>query len=201
MNPNGPNQAQWYCVRSKAKHEHIAAANLRRYCGLEVFSPRIQIRRARANPSSWVSEPLFPGYLFARFSLAESLDQLRHTSGVKSVVHFGIQIPVIPDSVVEEVRRRLEAVESGSAPCPFEPGDAVEVVDGPFRGLHAVVERYLPANHRVRILLEFLGNLASVEVNALQVTSDRIYPEVLLDEDRVLRVGGVPAGIEPRNAA
>ena len=35
--------AGWYCVRTKPKHEHIAAGNLARQAGLEVFCPRLRL--------------------------------------------------------------------------------------------------------------------------------------------------------------
>ena len=31
--------AAWYCIRSQPRHEHIAAANLRRHHQIEVFIP------------------------------------------------------------------------------------------------------------------------------------------------------------------
>jgi len=40
-----PNPA-WYCARTKPKHEHIAAANLQKNLGLEVFHPRLRMERA-----------------------------------------------------------------------------------------------------------------------------------------------------------
>ena len=38
-----PDVPQWYCLRSQPKHEHIAAAQLRRSMGIEVFCPRVRI--------------------------------------------------------------------------------------------------------------------------------------------------------------
>ena len=38
-------QPAWYCVRTKAKHEHIAAANLRRHLTLPVFFPKIHLEK------------------------------------------------------------------------------------------------------------------------------------------------------------
>jgi hypothetical protein len=37
-------------------------------------------------------------------------------------------------------------------------GEAVEIIEGPFRGLEVVVTRLLPAKERVRVLFEFLGD-------------------------------------------
>src|SRR5256885_9917179 len=45
---NDPAEATeaWYCARTQPKHEHIAAANLRKRLGLDVFHPRLRLERA-----------------------------------------------------------------------------------------------------------------------------------------------------------
>ena len=51
----------WYCARTKPKHEHIAAATLRRDLGLEVFNPRLRSERATfRGVIKRVTDPLFP---------------------------------------------------------------------------------------------------------------------------------------------
>src|SRR5437867_11739079 len=94
----------WYCIRSHPKHEHIAAANLKKLPAVEVFFP--QLRFIRATRRGWMRtiEPLFPTYLFARFALASSLDKVRYTHSVTAVVQFADEIPAIPDSIIEELR-------------------------------------------------------------------------------------------------
>jgi len=62
----------------------------------------------------------------------------------------------------------------------FVPGDEVQITEGPFRGLAAVVRRYLPAAQRVQVLLEFLGRSTPVEVGAFQLNGARRYPRPLL---------------------
>jgi transcription antitermination factor NusG len=47
-------------------------------------------------------------------------------------------------------------------------GDAVEIVEGPFRGQTGVVQRLLPARERVKVLLEVLGGTNQVD---LQLTA------------------------------
>ena len=170
----------WYCVKSQPKHEHIAAANIGRSLGLEVFAPSLRVRRSRPTGAIWVREALFPGYFFARFDLGFSADKVRYTSGVKCLVQFGDRFPSVPDSVLCQIRESLNGEEVFEHAGVFAPGDAVEILDGPFRGLAAVVRRYLPANHRVQVLLDFLGQSTPVELEAGQLRSNRPYPEQVL---------------------
>src|SRR5438067_9784987 len=93
----------WYCARTKPKNEHIAAANLRKHLRLEVFHPRLRTEQAtRHGVIRRVTEPLFPCYLFVRCSIEESLDSIRNTMGISSIVNFGRKIPAVPESVIEE---------------------------------------------------------------------------------------------------
>jgi transcriptional antiterminator RfaH len=179
----------WYCVRSQPKHEHIAAANLRRGANIDVFSPRLRIRRALPHGPIWVSEALFPGYFFAFFNLATGLDQVRYTSGVKHVVHFGGRCPAIAREVIEELRARAGENEVVEHITEFLPGDELEIVQGPFHGLTVVVQRHMPAAQRVRVLLDLLGRPTAVELHTSQVRGGRQYPAGFLAEETARTVG------------
>src|SRR6202048_1668123 len=90
----------WYCLRSQPKHEHIAAAHLRLLEGVTVFCPRIRFKRATRQGLVWVTEAMFPGYLFARFELAEIHLRVRYAHGVSGIVQFGGWYPTIEDEVL-----------------------------------------------------------------------------------------------------
>ena len=160
--PVGP---AWFCVRAQPKHEHIAAAHLRRETALDVVLPRIRFKRPTQQGQKWVTEALFPGYLFARFDLGISLRQVHHTNGVSGVVHFGARWPTIPDGVIEALRLRVGGEDVFVVDVEVAPGDEVQVVSGPFRGLHAVIERVMPGKARVAVLMDFLGRQSSVLVD------------------------------------
>jgi len=155
----------WYCVRTKPKHDHIAAANLRRNLGLEVFNPSLRFERTTRSGIRRVTEPLFPGYVFVRCALEKSFDGIQHANGVATLVHFGTRVPPITDSIIEELQSLFPAVE----PLPVEntilPGEEVAVGEGPFSGMKAVVLRVLPARQRVQVLMEILGQQAPLELD------------------------------------
>src|SRR5436305_5645903 len=88
-------QLAWYCARTQPKHEHIAAANLSKRLGLEVFNPRLRLERATRRGTVKVIEPVFPCYVFVRCDLTRDGDSIRHANGVSSLVHFGVKIPPV----------------------------------------------------------------------------------------------------------
>src|ERR1039458_7771599 len=75
----------WFCIRSQPKHEHIAAAHLKREPGIEVYLPRVRFKRATRRGPVWFTEAFFPNYLFARFDLGRSEE---HTSELQSLRHL-----------------------------------------------------------------------------------------------------------------
>src|SRR6478672_8999526 len=100
-----PIEPSWFCARTQPKHERIAAANLSKRLGLEVFHPQLRIERATRRGPVRVVEPLFPCYIFVRCRIEQSIDDIRYVSGVSSLVHFGQRIPPIADDVIEELRQ------------------------------------------------------------------------------------------------
>src|ERR1051325_3839750 len=161
MNSSGE---AWFCARTKPKHEHIAAANLARNLGFEVFNPRLRIERATKRGVVRSVEPLFPCYVFVRCT-PETLNDVRYITGISSLVHFGQRVPAVPDSVVEELRECFEAEEPLAVEDRLFPGAEVSVADGAFQGFQAIVLRMLPAKRRVQVLLDILGRPTLVEVD------------------------------------
>jgi len=169
-------ESSWYCARTKPKHEHIAAANLQRKLGLEVFHPRLRMERATQRGIIRVVEPLFPCYIFVRCLLAESMDSIRHIAGISSLVHFGQRIPIVPDGAIEELRQCFESEEPMAVGDGLVAGAEVMIAEGAFLGYSAMVVRALPAVRRVQILLDFLGRptLAEVDRSSLKLLYHRV---------------------------
>ena len=163
----------WYCARTKPKHEHIAAANLRQNFGLEVFHPRLRIERATQRGVMRVVEPLFPCYIFVRCVLEDNFNDIKHSGGISSLVHFGQKIPNVPDSIIEELRECFEADDPMMVEDRISPADEVIFVEGAFTGMRAFVLRVMPAKKRVQVLLEVLGGPTPVEVERSAVVLER----------------------------
>ena len=164
----------WFCVRSQLKHEHIAAAHLARFDDVQVFNPRIRFARSTRKGPVWVTESLFPNYLFAQFNWKSSLSKVRYSAGVSHVVHFGNKWPTVPDEVIEELRLTLGADAIHEIP-PVAVGDTVDISGGVFHGLQGVVTRLLPAKERVKVLLDFLGRQTMIEVPVNSIVKKPVF--------------------------
>jgi len=85
----------WYCVRSQPKHEHIAAAHLKRSRDIEVYLPRIRFKRSTRQGPAWFTEALFRA-IFSPLRSCPLLPASASRAGVRGVVHFGGQWPQVP---------------------------------------------------------------------------------------------------------
>jgi len=176
-----PSVENWFCLRSQPKHEHIASAHLKNMDGVQVFLPRVRFQRPTRQGLAWVTEALFPGYLFARFDWSLSLRHVQSARGVAGVVHFGSRWPVIDGAVIEDLKLAFGAEELHTIPTSLAPGDTIEIAEGAFRGLRAVVARVMPGRDRVAILMDLLGRQTTIEVPVHSVIKEgnireRLFP-------------------------
>jgi transcriptional antiterminator RfaH len=158
-------QPAWYCARTKPKHEHIAAANLRKHLGLEVFNPQLRVERSTRRGMVRVVEPLFPCYIFVRCAIQEHLDGIRYTNGISTIVHFADRIPEVSETVIAELKECFSSEEPMVVEEKLLPGAEVVLGGSAFAGMNASVLRVMPAGRRVQVLLDILGRPTAVEVD------------------------------------
>jgi len=166
----------WFCLRTQPKHEKLAGQFLRSRIGLEVFSPLVRFQRATMSGKKWFEEALFPCYIFGRFPYFSHYRLVASAMGVTKIVGFGGQPSVVDDAVISELRKFVCDTEVIEISPNIEPGDEVTVLDGPFKGLRAVVTRVMPAKERVAVLLDLLGTQREVEVTAQRVVPGKVHP-------------------------
>ena len=167
----------WCCLRSLPKHEHIAAMHLRRMVeDIEVFCPKLRIRRHTRRGVIPFVEALFPGYLFARFQVGQSMALIKATPGVRTIVSFGSWIPQLTDETITELRSYFDESEVHEVVEELTAGDEVSIAAGPFTGLTATVLKVQSASQRVQVLLDVLGRSTPVEVPRDHLTTTATKP-------------------------
>jgi len=182
--PSEDDTPKWYCVQTRPKSEHIAAAGLARFEGVEPYCPRIRFQKVTKRGKVWFRESLFPNYIFARFAVGESLRIVRSSQAVVRVVSFGDLLGEVPDHVIEGIRAEMGGNLVRLIEMPLEEGEEVEVAQGPFAGMKGIVTRLLSGERRVQILMEILGQENRVEIQTANLKSQKVAREVLADADK-----------------
>lgn len=173
---NETTEPLWFCVKTRPKHEKLSAHFLRSRVGLEVFSPVLRFQRATVSGLKWFEEALFPGYAFARFPWRSHYRLVASSMGVTKIVGFGGQPAVVQEGVIAELREFVRDNEVIEIEPEIAPGDEVTLLEGPFKGLRAVVTRVMPAKDRVAVLLDLLGTQREVEIMADRVVAGKAHP-------------------------
>ena len=167
---------EWFCVRSKLKQERNAATSLQALPDVEVFCPRIRFQRQTRRGKIWFEEALFPGYLFARFELERMFKAVNCARGVTGLIRFGTYYPSIPAAEIESLRAWFAGKETRTIEPEPQVGQTSTIVDGPFKGLTAVVSKVMPGAQRVAVLLEFLGRQSEVQMQVSDIALTQSGP-------------------------
>jgi transcriptional antiterminator RfaH len=112
---------------------------------------------------------MFPGYLFARCDYGAFHCEIRKRPGVNGFVQFGERIALLPDALISEIRARTGIDEIVEISRALEPGQEVEITQGPFQGLNALVTRLISARERVEILIEWMGRTLRAEAGVMDL--------------------------------
>ena len=151
----------WFALTAKPRHEKAVATNLRSK-GLESFVPVSRTRRRWTDRLQPVDLPLFPGYVFCRFTYAGRLPVL-NTPGVRSVVGFCDTPTPVPD---EEISR-IQAIQVSGYPMqpwPYlQAGQRARIERGSLAGLEGVLIREKDLL-RVVVSVELLQRAVAVEI-------------------------------------
>jgi len=154
--------AQWYLIQCKGGESFRAAEQLENQ-GYQVFHPVLQVQRKRRGKLVWLTEPLFPYYLFIELDqVASNWRPIRSTRGVLKLVTFGDQPAAVPSPIVETLREH-SVEDDDSKEVYFHAGDAVEVTEGAFKGQLAQLTA-LKGQDRALLLLTLLNRPQQVEV-------------------------------------
>lgn len=131
----------------------------------EVYLPLLRERRKVRRQLAWRIEPLFPGYLFARFVLDDRFRAVRYTPGVIRLVSAQGSAPIsVDERIITTLRERSVNGYIEVQSAPFAPGEELEVIVGPFQGIRALFQQGLKAGERVAVLLELLGSRMRTEL-------------------------------------
>ena len=154
--------SHWYAVTTKPRYESATARHLR--CkGFDELAPVYRTRRRWSDRFKEIEQPLFPGYLFCKFTFEQRLHVL-NTPGVTSIVGFGKQPAAVDDSEIAAIR---SIVDSGvrAWPWPYlRAGQRVRIEDGCLRGLTGTLVRENDC-WRVVVNVELLQRAVMVEID------------------------------------
>jgi len=131
--------AKWYAIRTRSRHEKVAARELDAQ-GIPVFLPLTTSIRQWSDRRTKVEMPLFPGYAFVRVDYFSG-DRVRvlRTTGVVDFVGQKAEGSSIPDEQIESIRTILIR----NVPVKDHPflnvGQRIRVRNGALSGVEGIL--------------------------------------------------------------
>ncbi len=166
MEQEGTEAPSWFVIQTNLRAERLVLAQLARD-PVVPYLPKLLVHRRHGSRRWRALEPLFPGYLFARFAPhADVLHRIRRMLGVTRLLWDDECLVTVDDEIVRFIQ--LREVDRGfiEPPQSIQTGTRVRFDSGPFALLEGIVDRPAPRRDRVRVLLMLMGAPVSVEVDA-----------------------------------
>ena len=166
--------SNWLLLQVKPKQEVRALENLQRQGG-ECYCPKILIEKLSRGKRIEVEEALFPGYLFINVQPEQNgltYTSIRSSRGVSKIVGFGAEPIKVPETLIEQIKYREQADSMGFIAKDLpQPGDSINILQGPFKGLKAVFS-HTDGMQRSIVLINLLNqqtptSLANTQIKKL----------------------------------
>lgn len=175
----------WYVVHTYSGMENrvkqnidarVVTLNMEDYI-YESLVPIEEAVEIRNGQKKTVTRTFMPGYVLVRMELTDdSWAAVRHTASVTGFVgHANQPVPLGLDEVERMLTPSIQAKISAESETParrrkkvevvdYAVGDSVQVVDGPFTGVHATITEINPHAQRVKAMVEILGRETPVDL-------------------------------------
>jgi|SRR5680860_824304 len=170
-------ERNWYAIHTYAGYEKAVERNLKQRIESLGMSDRIfnvvvptekkiKIKRGKRVEEE---ERVYPGYVLVDMIVTDdSWYVVRNTPRVTGFVGSGVQpVPLTPEEV-ESLFSRMNR-DTAKHIIDLIKGDAVKIIDGPFKELEGKVETVDEEAGKVRVLVSMFGRETPVELDFLQV--------------------------------
>lgn len=147
----------WYLVYCKPREEFRAQQHLANL-GFISYLPLLTKQKVKAGQVSEQKEPLFPRYLFLQAFPDMNVAVVKNTRGVVDFVRFGGKIATVPAHLIAHLTaQQINLQQQETAKHQYEAGEALEILQGPYKGLNAVYQMADGAG-RSQVLIQLLNN-------------------------------------------
>jgi transcriptional antiterminator NusG len=170
-------ERQWYAIHTYSGYEDAVARNLKQrvesfgmseliYSIVVPTEKKIKIKNGRKTE---VKEKTFPGYVLVdMIATDEAWSVVRNTPQVTGFVGTANQAVPLDPSDVEKILKRAGGDTVRHA-IDLAAGDAVVIIDGPFKDLEGKVGEIDEERGKVKVLVPMFGRETPVELEADQV--------------------------------
>ncbi|WP_267739561.1 transcription termination/antitermination protein NusG [Myroides injenensis] len=173
---------KWYVIRAVSGQENkvknyieteISRLGLSDYLS-QVLVPTEKIVTVKDGKKKTTERVYFPGYVMIEAALTGEVPHVIKT--ITGVIGFlgetkgGDPVP-LRESEVNRMLGRVDelSVKVDTGVIPYELGESVKVIDGPFNGFDGVVENINEEKRKLEVMVKIFGRKTPLELNFTQV--------------------------------
>ena len=170
---------RWYVVHTYSGHENKVKSyieNAKAHSELgdkisQVVVPQEEIVEMRDGRKTTSMKKFLPSYLLVEMDMdKESLHFVTNVPGVTSFVGPGRKPQPLRTDEVERILGQIERrLVEESEDIPYQVGDRVKVIDGPFSDFIGLVDDINPEKSKIKVMVSIFGRNTPVELDVLQV--------------------------------
>lgn len=175
-------ELKWYVLKAvsgqESKVKSYIESEIKRL-GYESFVTQViipveKIAQIKNGKKVFKERPYYPGYLMVEANLMGEIPHLiKNIPGVISFLSLtkgGDPVPMRQSEVNRMLGKIDELSEfNAEVDIPFEIGENIKVVDGPFNGFNAVIEKIHEDKKKLEVKVRIFGRETPLELGYLQV--------------------------------
>jgi len=156
----------WYVIQAKP-HRENDVCRLLKQGGFETFYPLIKDLMYRSTTSFFKTAPLFPSYLFVHTDFQEdrNFHLVKFTRGVNKILCTENRPIPISNEMIQTIQSKTNAQGIIERPSIFKRGDRIRVRKGLLKELIGIIEKPIPAEGRVQVLLKLINYEMKVKLH------------------------------------
>ena len=174
---------RWYAVQAYSGYEKVVQKRLIdrvSQSGLtddfgDILVPVEEVVEMKSGQRSISERRLYPGYVLVQMTMNDdSWHLVKSTPKVSSFIGGSAQKPTpIKDSEVETILQRMDDSKvNPTQKLTFEVGEAVRVIDGPFKDFAGTVEEINYEKSKLRVSVVIFGRSTPVELQFGQIEKE-----------------------------
>lgn len=175
-------EPRWYAIQSYSGHENKVQRLIERRIEeepgepedrelREVLVPTQEVVEIRNGKRVTVTKRLYPGYVLVQMVLNQRTQHvINNIQGVIKFVGSGKKPQPLQEEEINKILGVEVEEEKGTREeIPFQVGQVVEVMQGPFTDFSGTVQEVYPDKGKVKVQVSLFGRPTSVELDYTQL--------------------------------
>lgn len=167
----------WYVLHTYSGYEDNVSRNLKQRIEsmdmqeliFDVLVPKEKKIKIKGGKRTVVEERIYPGYVLVDMMVTDaSWYVVRNTPNVTGFIGLGTTPTPIDGKEIDALKKRMGVAEP-KYKIDVHVGDAVKIIDGPFKEFEGRIQEVDEEKGKVKVLVSIFGRETPVELDFLQV--------------------------------